>query len=92
MLREIRDPMDENIDREFGRLIELGFLRFELEESRSQYEFVNARVKAMKEDLPLLESEVPRLREALEQAALDKRVMMEALDQTSKGLESRGSA
>jgi len=92
VLREIRAPKDENIDREFGLLIELGFLSFELEESRSQYEFVNARVKAMEENLPLLEKDVPKLREAVEQAAVDRQKMIDALDQTSKGLESHGKA
>ena len=92
MLREIREPREKNINREFEQLIELGFLSFELEESTSQYEFVSARVKAMEENLPLLEKGVPKLREALEQAAVDRQAMIDALDQTSKGLESHGNA
>ena len=91
VLREIQKPYDRNIGRAFERLVELGFLGFELEESRNQYEFVNARVKAMEENLPLLERDVPWLREALEQAAVDKERMIRALDQTSEGPSSLGS-
>jgi hypothetical protein len=46
----------------------------------------------MEENLPLLESDVPKLREALEQAAIDKQRMIRALDQTSEGPRSLGSA
>jgi len=92
VLREIQKPCDRNIGRTFERLVELGFLGSELEESRNQYEFVNARVKAMEENLPLLESDVPWLRETLEQAAIDKERMIRVLDQTSEGPRSFGSA
>jgi hypothetical protein len=91
VLREIQKPYDRNIGSAFERLVELGFLGFELEESRNQYEFVNARVKAMEENLPLLERDVPWLREALEQAAVDKERMISALDQTSEGPRSLGT-
>jgi hypothetical protein len=91
LLREIQKPYDRNIGRTFERLIELGCLGFELDESRNQYEFVNARVKAMEKNLPLLERDVPWLRETLEQAAADKERMTRALDQTSEGPRSLGS-
>jgi len=92
LLRDIQKPHDESIDRAFERVVELGYLGFELEESRNQYEFVNRRVKAMEENLPLLERDVPKLREALEQAAIDRQHMIKALDQTSEGPRSLGSA
>ena len=92
VLREIQEPYDRNIGRAFERLVELGFLGFQLDESRKQYEFVNARVKAMEENLPLLERDVPWLRETLEQAAVDKERMIRALDLTSEGPRSLGSA
>jgi hypothetical protein len=92
VLREIEKCRDENIGRAFARLVELGYLGFEFEEFRSQYGFVSVRVKAMEENLPLLESDVPRLREALEQAAIDKERMTRALDQTSEGPRSLENA
>jgi hypothetical protein len=91
VLREIQEPYDRDIDRAVERLVELGFLGFELDESRKQYEFVKARVKAMEVNLPLLERDVPWLREALEQASVDKERMIRALDQTSEGPRSLGS-
>jgi septation ring formation regulator EzrA len=91
MLREIQKSYDRNIDRAFERLVELGFLGFELEESRNQYEFVKARIKAMEENLPLLERDIPYLRETLEQAAVDKERMTRVLDQTSEGPRSLGT-
>ena len=91
-MREIEKHRDEDIECAFARLVELGYLGFEFEESRNECEFVNVRVKAMEEKLPLLESNVPKLREALEQAALDKERMTKVLDQTSEGSRIHGSA
>ncbi len=92
VLHEIQNPKDGNVDRIFEQLVELGFLGFQLDEARKQYEFVNVRAKAMKENLPLLERDVPWLREVLEQAAVDRERMIRALDQTSEGPRSHGSS
>jgi hypothetical protein len=91
VVHKVQDRYDRDNGRALERLIGLGFLSFELDEARKQYEFVNARVKAMEENLPLLERDVPWLRETLEQAAVDKDRMTKALDQTSEGNTSLGS-
>jgi len=90
VLREIQNSKDENDDRIFEELVELGFLGFELDEARKKYEFVNVRARAMRENLPLLERDVSWLREVLEQAAVDRERMISALDQTSEGPRSHG--